>query len=94
MSENVTSWPDNVFFSWIIVNYQLPVYIIPIAMFSILMTVLLDATVALISSTILILLISLLIGNDLDFAIIQFIIACVAIFSVRKLRKRRQIIDQ
>jgi putative nucleotidyltransferase with HDIG domain len=81
-----------VFFSWIIINYQLPVYIIPIAMFSILMTVLLDTTVALISSTILILLISLLIGNDLDFAIIQFIIACIAIFSVRKLRKRRQII--
>ena len=47
---------------------------------------------ALISSTILILLISLLIGNDLDFAIIQFIISCIAIFSVRKLRKRRQII--
>jgi putative nucleotidyltransferase with HDIG domain len=61
-------------------------------MFSILITVLLDTTVALISSTILILLISLLIGNDLDFAIIQFIIACIAIFSVRKLRKRRQII--
>ena len=81
-----------VFFSWIIINYQLPVYIIPIAMFSILMTVLLDTTVALISSTILILLISLLIGNDLDFAIIQFIISCIAIFSVRKLRKRRQII--
>jgi membrane-associated HD superfamily phosphohydrolase len=81
-----------VFFSWIIINYQLPVYIIPIAMFSILITVLLDTTVALISSTILILLISLLIGNDLDFAIIQFIIACIAIFSVRKLRKRRQII--
>ena len=81
-----------VFFSWIIINYQFPVYIIPIAMFSILMTVLLDTTVALISSTILILLISLLIGNDLDFAIIQFIIACIAIFSVRKLRKRRQII--
>ena len=81
-----------VFFSWTIVNYQLPVYIIPIAMFSILLTVLLDATVALISSTILILLISLLIGNDLDFAIIQFFISFIAILSVRKLRKRRQII--
>ncbi len=81
-----------VFFSWIIVNYQLPVYIIPIAMFSILLTVLLDTTVALISSTILILLISLLIGNDLDFAIIQFFISFIAILSVRKLRKRRQII--
>ena len=33
-----------VFFSWIIVSYQLPVYIIPIAMFSILLTVLLDTT--------------------------------------------------
>ena len=81
-----------VFFSWIIVSYQLPVYIIPIAMFSILLTVLLDTTVALISSTILILLISLLIGNDLDFAIIQFFISFIAILSVRKLRKRRQII--
>ena len=81
-----------VFFSWIIVNYQLPVYIIPIAMFSILLTVLLDTTVALISSTILILLISLLIGNDLDFAIIQFFVSFIAILSVRKLRKRRQII--
>jgi len=81
-----------VFFSWTIVNYQLPVYIIPIAMFSILLTVLLDTTVALISSTILILLISLLIGNDLDFAIIQFFISFIAILSVRKLRKRRQII--
>ena len=44
-----------VFFSWIIVSYQLPTYIIPIAMFSILLTVLLDTTVSLISSTILIL---------------------------------------
>ena len=81
-----------VFFSWIIVSYQLPVYIIHIAMFSILLTVLLDTTVALISSTILILLISLLIGNDLDFAIIQFFISFIAILNVRKLRKRRQII--
>ena len=81
-----------VFFSWIIVSYQLPVYIIPIAIFSILLTVLLDTTVALISSTILILLISLLIGNDLDFAIIQFFISFIAILNVRKLRKRRQII--
>ena len=61
-------------------------------MFSILLTVLLDTTVALISSTILILLISLLIGNDLDFAIIQFFISFIAILNVRKLRKRRQII--
>ena len=35
-----------VFFSWIIVSYQLPVYIIPIAMFSILFGVFLDTTVA------------------------------------------------
>ena len=81
-----------VFSSWIIVSYQLPVYIIPIAMFSILLTLLLDTTVSLISSTILILLVSLLIGNDLDFAIIQFFISFIAILSVRKLRKRRQII--
>ena len=81
-----------VFFSWIIVSYQLPVYIIPIAMFSILLTVLLDTMVSLISSTILILLVSLLIGNDLDFAIVQFFISFIAILSVRKLRKRRQII--
>ena len=81
-----------VFSSWIIVSYQLPVYIIPIAMFSILLTVLLDTTVSLISSTILILLVSLLIGNDLDFAIILFFISFIAILSVRKLRKRRQII--
>ena len=81
-----------VFFSWIIVSYQLPVYIIPIAMFSILLTVFLYTTVSLISSTILILLVSLLIGNDLDFAIVQFFISFIAILSVRKLRKRRQII--
>jgi len=80
-----------IFFSWVIINYQLPVYIIPIAMTSILFTVLLDTTVALIASTILILLTSLLIGNDLDFAIIQFFTAFIAILSVRKLRKRRQI---
>ncbi len=81
-----------IFFSWVIINYQLTVYIIPIAMTSILFTVLLDTTVALIASTILILLTSLLIGNDLDFAIIQFFTAFIAILSVRKLRKRRQII--
>ena len=81
-----------VFSSWIIVSYQLPVYIIPIACFQFYLTVLLDTTVSLISSTILILLVSLLIGNDLDFAIIQFFISFIAILSVRKLRKRRQII--
>ena len=73
-----------VFFSWIIVSYQLPTYIIPIAMFSILLTVLLDTTVSLISSTILILLVSLLIGNDLDFAIVQFFISFIAILRDRK----------
>ena len=81
-----------VLFAWIVQNYQLPVYIIPIAMVSILLTVLLDASVAIMISTIIILLISLLIGNDLDFAIIQFFISSMSIFSVRRLRKRRQII--
>jgi len=81
-----------VLFAWIVQNYQLPVYIIPIAMVSMLLTVLLDASVAIMISTIIILLISLLIGNDLDFAIIQFFISSMSIFSVRRLRKRRQII--
>ena len=81
-----------IFFAWIVQSYQLPVYIIPIAMISMLLTVLLDASVAIMISTILILLISLLIGNDLDFAIIQFFISLMSIFSVRRLRKRRQII--
>ena len=81
-----------ILFAWIVQSYQLPVYIIPIAMVSILLTVLLDASVAIIISTITILLISLLIGNDLDFAIIQFFISFMSIFSVRRLRKRRQII--
>ena len=81
-----------ILFAWIVQSYQLPVYIIPIAMVSMLLTVLLDASVAIIVSTITILLISLLIGNDLDFAIIQFFISFMSIFSVRRLRKRRQII--
>ena len=81
-----------ILFAWVVQSYQLPVYIIPIAMISMLVTVLLDASVAIMVSTILILLVSLLIGNDLDFAIIQFFISFMAIFSVRRLRKRRQII--
>ena len=81
-----------ILFAWIVQSYQLPVYIIPIAMVSMLLTVLLDASVAIMISTIIILLISLLIGNDLDFAIIQFFISSMSIFSVRRLRKRRQII--
>ena len=81
-----------ILFAWAVQSYQLPVYIIPIAMISMLLTVLLDASVAIMISTILILLISLLIGNDLDFAIIQFFISFMSIFSVRRLRKRRQII--
>tara|TARA_X000000368_G_scaffold138342_1_gene108775 strand:- start:3631 stop:5922 length:2292 start_codon:yes stop_codon:yes gene_type:complete len=81
-----------ILFAWIVQSYQLPVYIIPIAMISMLLTVLLDASVAIIISTVIIFLISLLIGNDLDFAIIQFFISFISIFSVRRLRKRRQII--
>ncbi len=81
-----------ILFAWIVQNYQLPVYIIPIAMIAMLLTVLLDASVAIIISTVIIFLISLLIGNDLDFAIIQFFISFISIFSVRRLRKRRQII--
>ena len=81
-----------ILFAWIVQSYQLPVYIIPIAMVSMLLTVLLDASVSIMISTITILLISLLIGNDLDFAIIQFFISFMSIFSVRRLRKRRQII--
>ena len=82
-----------VFLSWLITNYSVTPYIIPIALVSILATVLLDATTSVVMSTILIFLVSLLVGNDFDFTIIQFFICFVAILNVRNLRKRRQIIS-
>ena len=78
--------------SWMAMNYQASAYFIPIAIASMLLTVLLDASVSMLISIVLILLISLLIGNNLDFAIMQFFVVFVSIYSVRRLRKRRQII--
>ena len=78
--------------AWMVMNYQASAYFIPIAIASMLLTVLLDASVSMLISIVLILLISLLIGNNLDFAIMQFFVVFVSIYSVRRLRKRRQII--
>ncbi len=78
--------------AWMIMNYQVSAYFIPIAIASMLFTVLLDASVSMLISIVLILLTSLLIGNNLDFAIMQFFVVFVSIYSVRRLRKRRQII--
>ena len=77
---------------WMVMNYQANAYFIPIAIAAMLLTVLLDASVSMLISIVLILLISLLIGNNLDFAIMQFFVVFVSIYSVRRLRKRRQII--
>ena len=77
---------------WAVMNYQASVYFIPIVIASMLLTVLLDASVSMLVSIILILLVSLLIGNNLDFTIMQFFIVFISIYSVRRLRKRRQII--
>jgi hypothetical protein len=77
---------------WTVMNYQASAYFIPIVIASMLLTVLLDASVSMLVSIILILLVSLLIGNNLDFTIMQFFIVFIAIYSVRRLRKRRQII--
>ena len=78
--------------AWMIMNYQANAYFIPIVIASMLLTVLLDASISMLVSIVLILLISLLIGNNLDFAIMQFFVVFVSIYSVRRLRKRRQII--
>ena len=78
--------------AWMVMNYQASAYFIPIAIASMLFTVLLDASVSMLISIVLILMISLLIGNNLDFAIMQFFVVFISIYSVRRLRKRRQII--
>ncbi|GIT09933.1 MAG: hypothetical protein CM1200mP31_1020 [Candidatus Neomarinimicrobiota bacterium] len=76
---------------WAVMNYQASVYFIPIVIASMLLTYCSMHHFQCFFPYF-ILLFSLLIGNNLDFTIMQFFIVFISIYSVRRLRKRRQII--
>jgi len=70
---------------------HLPIYLVPIAAFSVILALLYDERVGLASSAFLTLTIALVTDGPLDFPVILGLGAVAAIWSVRQLRDRRQV---
>lgn len=71
-------------------HLSLSEYLIPVALTSILVTVLLDAHTGIISTVIVALLVGVMRGYGLSFSLISIICGMVAAFSVRKVQRRSQ----
>ncbi len=66
-------------------------YVIPITVVAMAFTILFDARTSLIATVSLALLLGFLVGNKVDFVLVNLLVGSVAIYSVRQLRRRRQI---
>ena len=72
-------------------RFGLSEYLIPFTVAAMALTILFDARTALIGITSLALIMGFMVGNKIDFALVNLLTGAVAIYSVRQLRRRRQI---
>lgn len=72
-------------------RFGLSEYLIPFTVASMAFTILFDARTGIISTVSLALLMGFLVGNKVDFVVINLLVGSVSIYAVRQLRRRRQI---
>ena len=72
-------------------RFELSEYLIPFTVVAMAFTILFDARTSIIATVTLALLMGFLVGNKLDFVLVNLLAGSVAIYSVRQLRRRRQI---
>ena len=72
-------------------NLELSEYLIPITVAAMVLTIMFDAEIAFMSITSIILLITILIGNNVEFMVTAMFNSSVGIYAVRQLRRRSQL---
>ena len=72
-------------------RFELSEYLIPFTVVAMAFTILFDARTSLIATVSLALMMGFLVGNKLDFVLVNLLAGSVAIYAVRQLRRRRQI---
>jgi putative nucleotidyltransferase with HDIG domain len=74
-----------------VVQFKFSEYLIPITVAAMTLTILFDARIGFMGTTALVILISILLGNDVDFIIVSLFTSSVAMYNVRQLRTRSQL---
>ena len=69
---------------------ELSEYLIPITVAAMVLTIMFDARIAFMGITSIILLVTILIGNNLEFMVTAMFNSSIGIYAVRQLRQRRQ----
>ncbi|UCH10057.1 MAG: HDIG domain-containing protein [Fidelibacterota bacterium] len=72
-------------------RFGLSEYLIPFTVVAMAFTILFDARTSIIATVSLALLMGFLVGNKVDFVLVNLLVGSVAIYAVRQLRRRRQI---
>ncbi|MFC1543548.1 HD family phosphohydrolase [Candidatus Neomarinimicrobiota bacterium] len=72
-------------------RFELSEYLIPFTVVAMTFTILFDARTSLIATVSLALLLGFMVGNKVDFALVNLLAGSVAIYAVRRLRRRRQL---
>ncbi len=72
-------------------RFELSEYLIPFTVVAMAFTILFDARTSLIATVSLALMMGFLVGNKVDFVLVNLLAGSVAIYAVRQLRRRRQI---
>ncbi len=72
-------------------RFELSEYLIPITVAAMAFTILFDARTSIIATVSLTLLMGFMVGNKVDFVLVNLLAGSVAIYAVRQLRRRRQI---
>ena len=73
------------------VRLGLSEYLIPVVVSAMVLTIMFDARIGFMGTTSIALLVGILIGNNVEFIITALFTSSIALFSVRKLRRRRQL---
>jgi hypothetical protein len=74
-----------------VVQFNFSVYLIPITVAAMTLTILFDARIGFMGTTAIVILIGILVGNDIDFIIIGLFTSSIAMYNVRRLRTRSQL---
>jgi putative nucleotidyltransferase with HDIG domain len=74
-----------------VVQFKFSEYLIPITVAAMTLTILFDARIGFMGTTSIVILISVLLGNDVDFIIVSLFTSSVAMYNVRQLRTRSQL---
>jgi len=75
----------------IIIYFEFTEYLVPVTVGAMTLTILFDARIGFMSTVVVSILVGLMMGQNIDFVILSLFISTVAVYNIRKLRKRSQL---